>query len=135
MIWIEPEDYRGEGRMSVNKVILVGNLGRDPEQKGAVTILSVATTDRRKDPSTGEWAKATEWHRVVCFGRTAESAQRFLSKGRQVYVEGKIRTNKWTDKEGQERRTTEVLADNLTFLGSKGDAEPQRRNTDFDVPF
>ena len=124
--------------MSVNKVILVGNLGRDPEQKGPVTIMSLATTDRRKDPSTGEWAKATEWHRLVCFGKTAESAQRFLSKGRQVYVEGKIRTNKWTDKEGKDRYTTEILVDNLTFLGSKADAEPQRQKPaaiDYDVPF
>jgi single-strand DNA-binding protein len=110
--------------MTVNKVILVGNLGADPETRttqGGMMIanLRVATTSREKDRD-GNWADQTEWHRVVVFGKQAESASRFLKKGRQVYVEGRIRTQKWTDKEGKERFTTEVLANDLRFLGGGG---------------
>ena len=107
--------------MSVNKVILVGNLGADPETREAgsgmkIANLRLATSERAKG-ADGEWGDHTEWHRVVCFGKTAENCERFLAKGRQVYVEGKIRTRKWEDKSGQERWTTEVVADVVRFLG------------------
>ena len=107
--------------MTVNKVILVGNLGRDPEstttQSGmAIAKLNIATTERQKDKD-GNWTDHTEWHRVTCFGKTAENAQRFLTKGRQVYIEGKIRTRKYQDKDGVDKWSTEVVADTLRFLG------------------
>jgi single-strand DNA-binding protein len=110
--------------MAVNKVILVGNLGKDPELKYtnsqmAVTRFSIATTERRKDQS-GNWVDQTEWHRVVCFGKTAENCNNYLKKGRQVYVEGRIQTNKWQDKEGKDRYTTEIIANTVQFLGGKG---------------
>ena len=108
--------------MTVNKVILVGNLGRDPETRttqagDTVASLSVATSHRSRDRG-GEWTDATEWHRVSVFGRAAESAARYLTKGRQVYVEGRMQTRQWTDREGRERRTTEVVAHTVRFLGS-----------------
>lgn len=115
---------------SVNKVILVGNLGRDPETRynpegGAITNISVATTDTWKDKASGEKQERTEWHRVVFFSRLAEIAGEYLKKGSQVYIEGSLRTRKWTDKEGQERYTTEIVADRMQMLGSRqgsGDA-------------
>ena len=111
----------------INKVILIGNLGKDPEVRttqggSSVANLSVATTEKVKDKD-GNWSDHTEWHRVVCFGRTAENAARFLKKGRQVYVEGRIRTNKWKDQQGNDRYTTEIIADNLRFLGSGEDRQ------------
>ncbi len=115
---------------SVNKVILVGNLGRDPETRynpegGAICNISVATTDTWKDKASGEKQERTEWHRVVFFNRLAEIAGEYLKKGSQVYVEGSLRTRKWQDKEGQERYTTEIVADRMQMLGSRsgmGDA-------------
>jgi single-strand DNA-binding protein len=109
---------------SVNKVILVGNLGRDPETRyspdgAAITNVTIATSDRWKDKASGEMREATEWHRVVFFGRLAEIAGEYLKKGRPVYVEGKLRTRKWTDKDGHERYTTEIVADNMQMLGSR----------------
>ena len=109
---------------SVNKVILVGNLGRDPETRyspdgAAIANVSIATTDRWKDKNSGEMKEATEWHRVVFFNRLAEIAGEYLRKGRPVYIEGRLRTRKWTDKEGQERYTTEVTADVMQMLGSR----------------
>lgn len=109
---------------SVNKVILVGVLGRDPEVKytsggGAITNISLATTDKWKDKTTGEQKEATEWHRVALFNRLAEVASQYLKKGRPVYIEGKLRTRKWTDKDGNEKYTTEVLADQMQLLGSR----------------
>jgi single-strand DNA-binding protein len=118
---------------SVNKVILVGNLGRDPEVRympegGAVTNISIATTDTWKDKS-GEKQERTEWHRVAFFGRLAEIAGEYLKKGSQVYVEGALRTRKWQDKEGQERYTTEIVANEMKMLGRRegGGAEPMAR--------
>lgn len=110
---------------SVNKVILVGNLGRDPETRyspdgGAITNVSIATTDTWKDKATGEKKENTEWHRVVFFNRLGEIAGEYLKKGSQVYVEGRLKTRKWTDKEGQEKYTTEIVADAMQMLGSKG---------------
>jgi len=112
--------------MTVNKVILVGNLGADPEVRTTtsgtvVGNLRIATTERQKDRE-GNWTEATEWHRVVCFGRTAENVSRYLRKGRQVYVEGRIRTQKWQDREGKDRWTTEIVADQIRFLGGRDNA-------------
>jgi single-strand DNA-binding protein len=109
---------------SVNKVILVGNLGRDPEVRyspdgGAIANFSVATTDTWKDKATGEKKENTEWHRIVFFGKTAEIVAQYLKKGSAVYVEGALRTRKWTDKEGQERYTTEVVGDRMQMLGGR----------------
>jgi len=109
---------------SVNKVIIVGNLGKDPETRyapsgDAITNITVATTDSWKDKSTGEKKEATEWHRVVFFGRLAEIAGEYLKKGRSVYVEGRLRTRKWQDKDGQDRYTTEIVADQMQMLGSR----------------
>jgi single-strand DNA-binding protein len=118
---------------SVNKVIIVGNLGRDPEVRytpngDSITNVTIATTDTWKDKGTGEKKEATEWHRVVFFGKLAEIAGQYLKKGRQVYVEGALRTRKWTDKEGQERYTTEIVANEMKMLGSRegmSDAPPR----------
>ena len=111
---------------SVNKVILVGNLGRDPETRyttsgEAVTNVSIATTDTWKDKS-GEKQERTEWHRVAFFGKLAEIAGEYLKKGSQVYVEGRLQTRKWQDKEGQEKYTTEIVADRMQMLGSRAGA-------------
>jgi len=108
---------------SVNKVILIGNLGRDPEVRympsgDAVANISIATTETWKDKN-GEKQEKTEWHRVAMFGKTAEIAGEYLKKGSQVYIEGRLETRKWTDKEGQERTTTEVRADRMQMLGSR----------------
>lgn len=117
--------------MTVNKVILVGNLGRDPElrttQSGtAVANLSLATTERRKDRD-GTWTDHTEWHRVTCFGKTAENVDRYCQKGKQLYVEGRLSTRKWQDKDGADRWTTEVVADVVRFLGGgQRDDRPDR---------
>ena len=109
---------------SVNKVILIGNLGRDPETRytadgAAVTNITIATSDRWKDKASGEMKEATEWHKIAFFGRLAEIAGEYLKKGRPVYVEGRLRTRKWQDKDGQDRYTTEVIADNMQMLGSR----------------
>ena len=118
---------------SVNKVIIIGNLGRDPEVRytpdgASITNVTIATTDTWKDKATGEKKEATEWHRVVFFGKLAEIAGQYLKKGRQVYVEGALRTRKWQDKEGQERYTTEIVANEMKMLGSRegmSDAPPR----------
>jgi single-strand DNA-binding protein len=110
----------------INKVILVGNLGADPETRTAasgtvVSNIRIATNERVRDRE-GNWGDHTEWHRVVCFGRTAENVSRFLHKGSQVYIEGRIRTRKWQNREGQDQYTTEVVADQVRFLGRRGDS-------------
>lgn len=109
----------------VNKVILIGHLGADPETKSmpsgtAVANLSVATTESFKDKQTNEWQERTEWHRVALFGRTAEVAGEYLRKGSQVYIEGRLRTRKWQDKQGNDRYSTEIIADNMQMLGGRG---------------
>jgi len=108
---------------SVNKVILVGNLGKDPETRympdgAAVTNFSIATTDQWKDKS-GEKQEKTEWHRISTFQRLAEIAGEYLKKGSQVYIEGRLQTRKWTDKDGVEKYTTEIIADKMQMLGSR----------------
>jgi len=109
--------------MSVNKVILVGRLGRDPETRytsggQAVCHFSLATDETFKDKS-GERQKRTEWHKIVAWGKKAEFAQQYLKKGQEVYVEGSIRSNEWTDKENQKRTTVEIIASDFRFVGSK----------------
>jgi single-strand DNA-binding protein len=108
---------------SVNKVIIVGNLGRDPETRympegGAITNISVATTDKWKDKN-GEMQEKTEWHRVAFFGKLAEIAGEYLKKGSQVYVEGRLQTRKWQDKDGNDKYTTEIVAQQMQMLGSR----------------
>jgi len=108
----------------INKVIIVGNLGNDPETKympsgSAVTNLSVATNESWKDKQTGEQKDRTEWHKVAMFGRLAEISAEYLRKGSQVYIEGKLRTRKWQDKQGNDRYSTEVVADEMQMLGGR----------------
>jgi single-strand DNA-binding protein len=114
----------GDKMASVNKVIIVGNVGRDPETRympsgDAVTNISVATSDRYKDKQTGEMKENTEWHRIAFFGKLAEIAGQYLKKGSQVYVEGRLRTRKWTDQSGQEKYSTEIIADSMQMLGAR----------------
>ncbi|MBP9714081.1 MAG: single-stranded DNA-binding protein [Sterolibacterium sp.] len=111
---------------SVNKVILVGNLGKDPETRympngDAVTNITLATTESWKDKASGEKKEATEWHRVVFFRKLAEIAGQYLKKGSQVYIEGALKTRKWQDKDGQDRYTTEIVADEMKMLGGKSE--------------
>lgn len=109
---------------SINKVIIVGNLGRDPETRyttnnEAIANIAVATTDKWKDKATGEQRENTEWHRVSAFGKLAEIMGQYLKKGSQVYIEGRLRTRKYTDKDGIERYTTEIIADTMQMLGGR----------------
>jgi len=111
----------------INKVILLGNLGNDPETKympsgGAVTNISIATSTSWKDKQTGEQKEKTEWHRVVFFNRLAEIAGEYLRKGSQVYIEGRLQTRKWQDQSGTDRYTTEIVANEMQMLGSRGSA-------------
>jgi single-strand DNA-binding protein len=109
----------------INKVILVGNLGADPDTRympsgSAVTNLSIATSESWKDKQTGEQKERTEWHKVAMFNRLAEIAAEYLRKGSQVYIEGKLRTRKWQDRDGNDRWTTEIIADEMQMLGGRG---------------
>ena len=107
---------------SLNKVMLLGRLGKDPEirytaQQMPVCTFSLATGERRKDAS-GQWVEQTEWHNIVVWGKTGENCHKFIKKGREVFIEGRIQTRKWQDKEGRDRYTTEIVALNVQFLGS-----------------
>lgn len=111
----------------INKVILVGNVGADPDVRylpngNAVTTLSVATSETWKDKTTGEKQDRTEWHRVVCFNRLGEIAGEYIRKGSKLYVEGSLRTRKWQDQQGQDRYTTEIVASDIQMLDSKGNS-------------
>ncbi len=111
---------------SVNKVILIGNLGKDPEMRylpsgEAIANFSVATSEAWTDKTSGDKKEATEWHRVVFFGRTAEVVGQYVKKGSKIYVEGRLQTRKWQDKEGQERYTTEVRGDVMRMLDRRGE--------------
>ena len=138
----------------VNKVMVVGNLGADPEVRympsgGAVANIRVATTESWKDKQSGEQQERTEWHRVVLYNRLGEIANDYLKKGSKVYVEGSLRTNKWQDQNGQERYTTDIIANNLQMLDSKRmedggigsqsspstSAAPQNTMVEDDLPF
>jgi len=126
----------------VNKVIIIGNLGSDPEIKTtadgkAVANVSVATSESWKDKNTGQQQERTEWHRIVCFGKLAEIVGQYLKKGSKAYFEGSLRTRKWKDKEGNDRYTTEIVADQMQMLDSKPASAPQAQNTPkpLDKPF
>jgi single-strand DNA-binding protein len=133
----------------INKVILVGNLGADPETRAmpsgmTVCNLRIATTESWKDRQSGEQQERTEWHRVALFGRLGEVAGEYLHKGSQVYIEGSLRTRKWQDKQGQERYTTEIIANDMQMLGGRGggvgtgsgapDAARERASADLPEP-
>ncbi len=114
----------------LNKVMIIGNLGADPELRHtqnnqSVARLRIATTENYQDRN-GNQQQTTEWHNVVAWGKSAELAARYLTKGRQVYVEGRLRTRKWQDREGKDRYTTEIIAQRLLFLGGRGEVETQR---------
>ena len=117
----------------INKVIVVGNLGQDPDTRympsgSAVTNITVATNESWKDKQTGEQKERTEWHKVAMFGRLAEVAAEYLRKGSQVYIEGKLRTRKWQDQSGNDRYTTEIIADEMQMLGGRGGGGAPMRN-------
>ncbi len=123
----------------VNKVILVGNLGRDPEVRyspngQAVANVTLATSESWKDKNTGEKQEKTEWHRIVFFGRLAEIVGEYLKKGAQIYVEGRLQTRKWQDKDGKDRYTTEIVANDMQMLGSRSGAGQPSDNLNQDQP-
>jgi len=141
-------------RSGINKVILVGNLGKDPDMRytaggDAVANLSIATSESWNDNQTGEKKEKTEWHRVVFFNKPAETIGQYVKKGQQLYVEGRLQTRKWQDKDGIEKYSTDIISDNFTFVGSKSDssdafAPKSQDNNDFsnqdiikdeDIPF
>ena len=118
----------------INKVILVGNLGNEPDVRpmssgGAVTNISIATSETWKDKNTGDMQERTEWHRVVFFGKLGEIAGQYLHKGSKVYVEGALRTEKWTDNSGNERYTTKIIANEMQMLDKKGDVVASQPET------
>ena len=122
----------------MNSVQIVGNLGSDPELRQtssgtSVCNLSVATT-RRYENGDGQWEEKTEWHRIVCWGKTAENCDKYLAKGRRVAIEGRLQTNEWTDNQGRDRETTEIVASNVEFLGGGSgggrDGQPKRQPSD-----
>ena len=126
---------------SVNKVILIGNLGADPESRfapsgDAICNIRLATTENWRDKNTGERREATEWHRVTFYGKLAEIAGQYLRKGSQVYIEGSLRTRKWQDQSGQDRYTTEIRADEMKMLGRRegGDAPMRGNDGGYDAP-
>jgi single-strand DNA-binding protein len=128
---------------SVNKAIVLGNLGKDPEvrytQGGqAVANFSVATSEQWTDKATGNKQERTDWHKIVVWGKVAELCGQYLSKGRKVYIEGRLQTRDWTDKEGKKNYTTEIVANQVVFLGSKDDANrgprPSGGSDDFGPP-
>lgn len=124
----------------INKVILVGNLGADPDTRympsgGAVTNLSIATSESWKDKQTGEPKERTEWHKVAMFGKLAEIAAEYLRKGSQVYIEGSLQTRKWQDKDGNDRYTTEIKARDMQMLGGRsGGGAPMQSNDSYSQP-
>ncbi len=128
---------------SMNKVIIIGNLGRDPERRAlpdgrAISNISVATTEAYRDSGTGDLKEITEWHRCVAFGKTADYINQYVTKGRKVYVEGRLRTRKWQDKEGNDRYTTEINIDILILLdkrGSGSDDYDNRSNSDVSIQY
>ena len=123
----------------INKVMLLGNVGKDPEIKytvsgAAICNITVATSESWNDKQTGEKVEKTEWHRVVAFQKLAEIMGEHLSKGSQVFIEGKLQTRKWQDKDGQDKYTTEVVANNMLMLGSKVESKPEPNKQGFRKP-
>lgn len=111
---------------SLNKVMLIGNLGKDPEVRytgsgQAVASFSLATSERFKNKQSGEWEEKTEWHRVTLWGKQAEVAGEYLARGKTVFIEGRLQTRKWTDRDGNEKYTTEIVGERMQMLGGKGD--------------
>lgn len=136
--------------MSVNKVTILGRVGKDPEARytadgNAIASASVATSEKWKDKSSGEMKEATEWHRIVAYGRTAEVIEQYVKKGDQLYVEGSLRTREWEDKQGNKRQTTEIKADKIVLLTKREEDKPKPKpkapqkpfniDDDSDVPF
>lgn len=135
--------------MSVNKVTILGRVGKDPEARytadgSAIASASVATSERWKDKSSGEMKEATEWHRIVAYGRTAEVIEQYVKKGDQLYVEGSLRTREWEDKQGNKRQTTEIKADKVVLLTKREEDKPKPKpkaparsldEAEDDVPF
>ena len=132
--------------MSVNRVILIGRLGRDPESRytqagDAVCTFSIATSESWREKNTGQRTERTEWHNVVLYRKLADIAQQFLTKGKEVYIEGRIQSRKYTGKDGVERTAYEIIGDNLQMLGGRGDGastgsiEPPPAPQDGDTPF
>lgn len=124
---------------SLNKAIIIGHLGRDPETRylpdgKAVVNFSVATTETWKDKASGEKKESTEWHRINAFDKLAEICGQYLKKGSLVYLEGKITTRKWKDKDGVDRYSTEIRADTMTMLGGKGETQKPAPSQDDDTP-
>lgn len=124
LVALQSDFIKGHEMASVNKAIILGNIGKDPEVKytasgEAICNITVATSESWKDKQTGEKKELTEWHRISFFGKLAEICGQYLKKGSQVYIEGSIRTRKWTDKDGQERYTTEIRGDEMKMLGGK----------------
>ena len=133
----------------LNKAMIIGNVGQDPEVRytandSAVVTLSIATSESWKDKQSGDQQERVEWHRVVIFGKLADIAGKYVKKGTKLYIEGSIRTRKWTDNQGQDRYTTEIVANEMQMLDSRGDAEsaPQRsaepqktESVEDDIPF
>lgn len=120
----------------INKVIIIGNLGKDPEMKytasgAAIANITVATSETWNDKQSGEKQEKTEWHRIVAFGRLAEIMGEYIQKGSQVYIEGKLQTRKWQDKDGNDRYTTEVVARDMQMLGGKGQAAKPQQSQGF----
>lgn len=120
---------------SLNKVMLIGNLGKDPEVRyttsgQAVASFNLATSERYKNKQSGEWEEKTEWHRITLWGKLAEIAGEYLAKGKTVYIEGRLQTRKWTDRDGNDRYTTEIVGDRMQMLGGRGEgsAGGGRRN-------
>jgi single-strand DNA-binding protein len=124
---------------SLNKVQLIGNVGKEPEIKylpngTAMASLSIATTDSFKNKS-GEWEESTEWHKVVLFGTLAQNAEKYLKKGSKVYIEGKLKTRSWDDKDGKKHYMTEILGNEILFLDGKAEKKVEKKQEDDDAPF
>jgi len=126
----EQQERRSGGR-SLNKVLIIGNLGRDPELRytangTAVATMAVATNESWQDKETGQWQDRTEWHRIVAWGRTAEVCGEYLSKGRKVFIEGRLQTREWEDKDGNRKWTTEIIVQNMIMLDGRGEGYSPR---------
>lgn len=121
--------------MSVNKVIILGRVGQDPQVRTVgdqkVANFSVATTEKYKDSKSGEWKENTEWHNIVCWRHTAELAEKYITKGKELYIEGKLRTRSWEDKDGSKKYVTEIVAETVQLLGGKSEGQAPQPATSY----